>query len=214
MEYSTLVDSKAESQKEASPKLAGLEITLEVTPQERLQKVSELTDKTLANFSLVDSNKDNYLSEEELGQSGGFNRYLAKQVGVLSRNHDDGGAGSLSWDDLRTLKTISTGSDLEIRQRAIVSMMSTAPGRIGMGSIALTCGAEICSALRGVPLSGKLRVAGYAIGLGALAYGFLRQQDEYFSLKSQLAQDTDLNRYCGGTLNIDSKHFRGRFKLP
>lgn len=205
------VSDRAVEVKQSQGRLA---ITYEVTPAERLKQSSELSSKSMKNFGAIDTNNDNFLSPDELIDAGGFNRYLAKHAGVLSKNDGSGGDGKLSWRDLSTLQDVTAGSDMEIRQRALASMMSTTSGHIGLGSLALTGAAELGCTMRGVPMNGKLRLAGYALTLGTLAYGYYQQQDHLFSLKAQIAQDADLNRYCNsGTFNIDGDHFRLRLKL-
>ncbi|MBY0551969.1 MAG: hypothetical protein K2W95_32095 [Candidatus Obscuribacterales bacterium] len=205
------VSDRAVEVKQSQGRLA---ITYEVTPAERLKRASELSSKSTNNFGAIDTNNDNFLSTDELIDAGGFNRYLARHAGVLSKNDGREGDGKLSWRDLSTLRDVTAGSDMEIRRRALASTMSTTSGYIGLGSLALTGAAELGCAMRGVPMNGKLRLAGYALTLGAFAYGYYQQQDHLFSLKEQIAQDADLNRYCkSGTFNIDGDHFRLRLKL-
>lgn len=196
------------------PNQGRLSITYEVKPEERLKEVGVRASELRSKFSAIDTDKDNYLSADELTAAGGFNRYLAKHAGKISANAVDGDSGKISWSDISALQTVSTGSDMEIRQRALGSMMSTTSGHIGLGAMAVTGLAELGCSMRGVPFNGKLRLAGYGLVLGAFAYGYYQQQNQLFSLKEHLAGDTELNPYCSsGTLNIDSNLLRFRWKL-
>lgn len=193
-----------------------LRFEFEVTQQERMRSLSEMCSDASKSFYSMDTDKDGALSKNELASAGGKNRYLAERSGAIARLcRSDRFADDdiISYEDLTRARRIATETNLEINKLALAHSLETTAGRIGLASMAITGGAELVSTFRGVPMNGKLRLAGYGVALGGLALGFAEKRDLYFSTANLFSNDGDMDRYCNGTWTLNGDHFRMKLKL-